>query len=452
MKKSSMALLAVLLTLSAFFRFYRLFQLMPFTIDEEYVSQLAWTIKQDFHIIWIGVSAGSTNYYLGPGYIYLTTVLYHISQGNPIVLGIFSSLLGIATTLILFWFTKSISNEKVAQAAALVYAANTYIALYDRRYWPPPLGLMGLLILWTIIAAYKKPTWYIATAALIGFSLHLHLSLLLFVPFFLVALYTTLRQKKITWHITLGMIGAYLAITSPLLVYDVLHNADNLKAPFALVTSQGGSLLPSLKTHIMLAFGVLTKLWSSTVSMNSFDSLIYLFLSLMALVLMFRTPQYRSIRYVGFVIIAYLCVFILYPGRIQEYYLAGILPFMCIAIGLLFTTMPKVARVLLVGAYITIQALSLYTVIEPQSLQAKLKLIHEVQQVTHKDPITVTTKEDYRLNGGWHFLFMTQGTLVVEGSAQPLFGWIYQQYEPRTPKAKHQVVIEYTDTGFHYTL
>ncbi|PJE63517.1 hypothetical protein COU89_02815 [Candidatus Roizmanbacteria bacterium CG10_big_fil_rev_8_21_14_0_10_45_7] len=452
MKKSSMAILVGLLMLSAFFRFYRLFQLMPFTIDEEYVSQLAWTIKQDFHVIWIGVSAGSTNYYLGPGYVYFTALLYAISQGNPIILGVVSSLLGIVTTFVLFWFTKSISNEKIARAAAFVYAASTYIALYDRRYWPPPLGLMGLLMLWTVTAAHNKSAWFIATAALIGLSLHLHLSLLLFVPFFAYALVVSFRAKKMSLPIMLGMIGAYLVITSPLLVYDLLHNADNLKAPFALLSSQGGTLLPSLNSHAATAMAVLARIWNSSVHVGGFDALLYLFLSLLAITLCIRATKYPGLTMVGVVIMAFLAAFMLYPGRIQEYYLAGMLPFMCIAMGILFLQTPKLVRILMIVAYITVNAISLHNHVEPQSLQTKINLIHQVQAVTKKQPIALTTTEDYRLNGGWHFLFMTERTQVVEGSAQPLFGWIYQQYQPGNQKAKHRIVIEYTDNGFRYRL
>ncbi len=452
MKKQSALILGTILILSAFFRLYRLQALMPFTIDEEYISQLAWTIKQDFHVIWIGVSAGSTNYYLGPGYIYFTALLYTIAQGNPLVLGLVSSVLGVVTTLVLYWFTKSISNEKIAQTATFIYASSTYIALYDRRYWPPSLGLVGLLILWTVIAARKKPMWYIATAALIGLSLHLHLSLLLFIPFLAYALFVSFRAKQIHWPVVLGIIGAYLAITSPLLVYDLLHNADNLKAPFALVTSQGGTLIPSLGAHVVTAMAVLARVWNSTTPLNGFDALLYLFLSLLALILCLRTTQYPALKTVGGVITMFLVAFMLYPGRIQEYYLAGMLPFMAIAMGLLLLQTPKLIRVLVIIAYLTINAVAVHNYQESQSLQAKLNLIRQVQTITKQQPIALTTTEDYRLNGGWHFLFMTRGTSVVEGSAQPLFGWIYQQYAPRYPKAKHRIVIEYTNKGFRYRL
>ena len=112
-----------LLAIASFFRFYRLQQLMPFTIDEEYVSQLAWTIVKDFHVLWIGVSAGSTNYYLGPGYVYVAALLLYISRGDPLVLGIASSLIGVATTVLLYFFTRSISSVAIARAAGFLYAA-----------------------------------------------------------------------------------------------------------------------------------------------------------------------------------------------------------------------------------------------------------------------------------------------------------------------------------------
>ncbi len=441
-----------LLAIASFFRFYRLQQLMPFTIDEEYVSQLAWTIVKDFHVLWIGVSAGSTNYYLGPGYVYVAALLLYISRGDPLVLGIASSLIGVATTVLLYFFTRSISSVAIARAAAFFYAASAYIAFYDRRFWPPPLGFFGIVLLWSIIRSSKHPAWLIASAALIGVSLHIHLSLLIFIPFFCAACYRALRTKRVSFPLVMATLAAYLLTTAPLLVYDFLHNADNLKAPFALLGSQSGGLIEALGMHIRMLHAILARLWDARVAANSFNAFLYNALTVAAIALLFLKKQFPALKLVGSVVAVFLTAFLFYPGRIQEYYLAGALPFMCIGMGVLLAELSKPLRAAVIIAFLLINIVALYLAVEPQSLATKLALIHEVQQSTRKQPISVLTKEDYRFNGGWHFLFMTQGTTVVGGTPEPVFGWIYQQYQTTQLKPKHTVRIEYTPKGLMYSL
>lgn len=94
------AILAVLL-LALFTRLYGLPEKAVFTADEEYQANIAMTLVRHFHIIWIGVSAANTDFYLGPYWSYFTAFLLLISKGDPLLLNYISALIGVITVFAL---------------------------------------------------------------------------------------------------------------------------------------------------------------------------------------------------------------------------------------------------------------------------------------------------------------------------------------------------------------
>ena len=236
--KKYMPIFGVLLV-SVFMRFYRLKDFFPFTIDEEYLSQLAWTIVHDFHIIWIGVSAGSTGFYLGPGYIYVTALLLWIGQGNPLMLALWVSCIGVATVYSVWWIVKQAVSVRAALIASALYGFSYFISLYDRRFWPPMVSFILLWMVYFLWKAYKNPVWFIPFFFLLGVSMHMHLSLFIVVP---LALWILLKTKKqLRLFTILASIACYSVAVSPLIVYDFVHNFDNLRAPFLLASNASGA-------------------------------------------------------------------------------------------------------------------------------------------------------------------------------------------------------------------
>ena len=83
-------------------RVYRLESRYQFGLDEEYQATLAMTIVDDFHPIWIGVSASDTGFYLGPYWTYLTALLLKISNGDVLITAYFAALVGSITAVVIF--------------------------------------------------------------------------------------------------------------------------------------------------------------------------------------------------------------------------------------------------------------------------------------------------------------------------------------------------------------
>ena len=216
-----------------FLRFYQIPQRFIFDIDVQYQALLAKTIINHFHIIWIGVSASNVGYYLGPGLVYLTAFLLWLSKGNPVILGYFASFISVLTIFSLYFVVKKVWNEKVAVFSSIIYGFTPMIINYDRKYWPIFVPLITVWFFYSLVKSQKETRWLILSSILIALSFHVHLSLMIFwLPLFWVIVKQFKRIKLITWIL---MIGSYLIITLPLIVFDFVHKFDNFLMPIRLI-------------------------------------------------------------------------------------------------------------------------------------------------------------------------------------------------------------------------
>ncbi len=136
-------ILAIVILVALLARILTTDKLMIFSPDEEYLAYLAQSIIKDFHIIWIGISAGSFDIYYGPHWIYIITPLLLVSHGNPVILGYFGSLLGVITAVLLYFLGKEMFGKRVGLIASIFYSTSALIVYYDQKgtqaefpFWP----------------------------------------------------------------------------------------------------------------------------------------------------------------------------------------------------------------------------------------------------------------------------------------------------------------------------
>lgn len=420
--------------LTIFMRFFRLAELFPFDLDTEYISQLGYTIAHDFHIIWIGVSAGATNYYLGPGYIYLTGLLLKLSK-DPLILGFAASSIGLITIALLYTITSRLYEKKTALFATILYAASAYAALFDRRWWPPPVGLMALLFLFVLELSRKNARFLIIAAFLAGVSLHIHISLVLFFPFILFVMITQWR-RLFPWILPV-MIGAFVLATLPQLVYDNLHNWDNWRAPIGMIIGNGTVSVRAI--HELPLQNILSRFWNAIATPGTWSTYGFAMLSLLSIVVSIFS---KKMRLVGIMAGMYLLVLLLFPGPVQEYYGATILPLLAICIAYTLTKLPKPATIGVIVIFIFFNVLILTKVTAPYSYAEKQKTVQKIIQKTGKgNPVLLDVKPSYRGNGGWHYMLFASDIPVVAGASDEFYRWIYAQYMDLTPKPKYTVII-----------
>jgi len=445
-----------------FLRFWKAGEFFSFNFDEEYQALLAWSIVKDFHLIWIGVSASNIGFYLGPAFTYLNAFLFWLSKGDPISLAYFSSLLGIATIISIFYVVREFFSKKAAFLAGTIYGASALIIYFDRRFWNPgPIPLISIWMFYSLIKAKQNPRWFILTIALLAISFHIHLSLLVFFP--LVIFFVIKQLKKITPLIWLSMISSYIVINLPLFVFDFVHNFDNLRSPLKLFSNSEQPLtslsLPKLVAHGRVFFHTLGRLWFIRLNTNiqeeqclGFHCQItpghsfLIFFSVLILIWSIR-KSFTNFKLLTLLSMIFLLVisFAFYPGYAAEYYLLGIYPLFAVLAGLFLTKLPQVATLSIIVLFVIANCLTVFsTTQEPYGLMTRKKLIREVtEKVGDQNFYLATVGKSplkYHHYGGWRYLFQVYGKTPAQSYADEYFGWIYPK-EIVSKKPPLKVVI-----------
>ncbi|MBI3619970.1 glycosyltransferase family 39 protein [Candidatus Roizmanbacteria bacterium] len=442
-------------------RFWKVADLFNFTFSEEHQAHLAWEQVKNFHPIWIGVSAANINYYLGPGVTYLNALLFFLSKGDPVILAYFSAILGLATTISLYYLVKELFSKEAALFTTIIYGGSTLINFHDRRFWnPTPIPFVTVWFIFSLIKAQKDTRWFILTAILVGTAFHTHLTLLLFlVP----AAFTAVRNiKKIKLSTWLAIVGCYLIITSPLIVFDLVHNFDNILMPYRVLT---GKQRPALETftrqntisHIKELLSATGRIWFIKFNTNPQDQIVLeshadkapgnialsllSFLALGSFLLKNRRKGYESF-FISFFVI--LTAFILYPSYNPEYYLMSFLTLLTVAIGFWLNEIPKPLAFVVVVFFLIVNLVTVLTMSTKYGLMAKKKLIRATMNTIKNQSFTLQTdgalvEKDFTY-AGWRYLFKAYGKTPTQSNIDKVLGWIYPD-ELSQKKSKLKVIV-----------
>lgn len=455
--KFSYFLFGLLLGLICFLRFWKATAWFSFNFDEEYQAFLAWSQVLNFHPIWIGVSASNTGFYLGPGFTYLNALLFKISNGDLFSLAIFSPMLGITTIFSIFYVVKKIFSTRVAIFSSLIYATSPLLNFYDRRFWNP--SFIPFLTIWLLFSLYKSKDntrWLILSSAIMAASLHVHLSLLVFWP---IIIFLSLKSlKKINWKTCILSISSYLVIISPLIVYDLVHNFDNILTPIRLFQTQGGiQVNGQFSAHLNSLWNSLSRFWylhpyTSVQSEMGFvakgnPTRAIFFLSLFSLFvlfsLFFKAKSNKTYCLLLAMILISISLFVIYPGNILEYYLLSFFTLFSISIGIFLESLNQKISWSLIIIFVIFSSVTIFTCIQSKyGFLSRKERIQNISKEIQNKPYSIIlgAKEGipYSAYGGWCYLFQTYTGKPTSCPADESFGWIYN---PPLNSGKNETVI-----------
>lgn len=430
-----------------FLRFWKVPELFYFGIDEEYQSLLALSIIKDFHIIWIGLSAANTGFYIGPGLVYLHSFLLWLTKGDPIILAYTAPLIGIATIIVLFFVVKNLFNKKVAILTAIIYSLSSFIISYDRRFWNSTLvPLTVILLYYSLVKLKKNPGWIIFIAFLIGLSFHVHASLFIFIPIVLITIFRNIAMKKVKigrWYYVISVV-VFLIVYSPLIVFDLVHNFDNLKTPLRMLRGSGvaGTGLP-IVTNIITFKITLTRYWLN-LNLPELSSIIFFAVSILILIWFFLKRKNYQERILSIIIGFYLFMFIFYPGKVLDYYYLGFLPFFAIVGGRFFEKINSYLLLVFIGIVVIANSVVILNQPIDQGLAVKKELVVKTMSVVNNHSFSLDTNQKYLYFGGWRYLFEVYGKKPSKSQADEMFGWIYPK-EISQEKPELKVIISDTE-------
>lgn len=438
----------VLIVLSALLRFWKVPQLFFFGIDEEYQAFLAESIVKDFHLIWIGLSSGSTGFYVGPGFTYFNALLFWLSKGDPVILGYTASLIGVANTAALLFITKEFFGKKAAVITTILYTFSAFTNLYDRRFWNSTfVPLAASLLYYSYIQASKNKYWLLVIAFLLGAILHIHATLFVFFPlsiFLLISIFK--KHKQIDWKIIAASVLIFVVTISPLIVYDLVHNFDNIRTPIRMLLKSNNGGAPSLQliNHAEVIFSTLTK----SLYIGVLPFWLFITVSLIFIIsFCWFIWKMRGLREkILLAIIAVYTLFLLFfPGVILEYYLLGAIPFWFILFGLILVRLKPVLTTIIISVFLVVNLYSVFSFSDDAGLQSKKQLIQLTATAIGNKTFRLEITNQYLYDGGWRYLFSIYGKKPITSDADEMFGWIYPT-EIKEDKADLLVIVSSKNT------
>lgn len=462
----------IILLLGAFLRLYFEPQNMMFTADESYLSYIAQTIIKDFHIIWIGWSALGFNLYLGPFWIYFISPFLLISGGDPLVLGYLSSLLGVVTIYLIYWFGKNVFNHTVGLTAALLYAALPLTVFYDQKPYPPAVPLLSMIIAISLYKTDKNKLWWIIFAAAYGAVFHIHLSLILTL---FVAIYWFISQKfKSKIKMFLFSLIAFFTMISPLVMFDYFHNFSNIKAPIrAINMAKQKETEPFLVNHFDVFFGSLGRIWYLGPGRQAGDEIIPscrnnpystttkppAVFSLLGIVLYFMFILKKDFwrdknkRLLSLLSLSFVLPFIFIPViNPVEYYLLGFFPLYYLMVPAVISNFrPKFQKLslLMLIFFVILGITTIFSAKSDFGLTAKKSLVQKtINEVGHKT-YHLSSEGGCQSVGGWRYLFVSYGQAPSSSKDDLSFGWLYKD-ELSDKKPEYKVLI--IDTRSNYNV
>lgn len=443
-------------------RFYKAVDFFTFNFDEEYQASLAFEQVKHFHRIWIGVSASNIGFYLGPGFTYLNAFLFKLTHGDPVSIAYFAPFLGVLTGLSLYFVCQEIFGKKVAAIATIFYLGSSLMNFLDRRFWNPlPIPFITIWLFYCLYKVQKDTRYFIGVSFLLAASLHVHLSLLVFWP--VVLFYVIKNIKKISLKTWILSIATYLIIISPLIVFDFVHNFDNISAPLrfiqnkniehqkvtaATVGSHWAVWMDSLSRYLYIA--PYTNLQNEQClgqhcAITPGNKLIGI-VSLVALAyLLYGALHDRKKQYLLLMLVFSMVFFIFYPGYSAEYYLLNFFVLLPIVLALLFDRIPTPITIVILAVFIASNSFTVFNSSQSQyGLTVRKNAIEKVMKVVGNKPYALENYgEDprkYHPYGGWRYLFKIYGKTPTRSFADEFFGWIYQA-EMTQDKPVYRVVI-----------
>lgn len=242
-KIKSLVILAVIIVLGTFLRFYKLAS-FPVQLGHDEVSQLydAISIAQtgkDMYGSPYPIIFKSVNDYKPPFYTYATVVMYKIFGWQDVTIRITGALFGTLVILGVYLFVNSfLKNKGVALTAAALTAISPFEIFYSRKSFENQAGVFLSLLGFALIAIYlkkKRIRFFYWGTVVLGLSAYVYFAQAVLVPIllvvFIVLFWKKFRPLKI-WPLVM-----FLVVITPLF-YIIITNPDARNRSSAVFITQ----------------------------------------------------------------------------------------------------------------------------------------------------------------------------------------------------------------------
>lgn len=458
-KKNKFLLFVIFLIFFAgFLRFYNLPSIYIFGFDEEYQATYAMTLVKHFHLIWIGVSAGFLDYYMGPYFTYFTAFWLWLSKGDPLITAYVAGVIGVITSAVIFFVGWKFFNLLTGIIASLLYAGLPLIIFYDQKYWNPMFVQLIVLLMFTSIMLVKRSSWWwVLYAALVGVIFETDL---LPIPLVFIGIWVFLKGKYwLNKKLVLTCILVFLLFYWPLLVFDYFHNWSNLTVftRYSRQAEQVGAKFDPAK-KILTFLDTMGRFWYLRPGSSNSDELnvacyslsakkefkfidkfsertfpsIWLSLVSVFLLLFFLFKVLIEKKYSYYLLASFLLVsvgfYLFYSGGSFEYYIHGFVTLFTFIPGILISQLNKKYRLVSFIVMTIVLMVGVNTIFKSSdkfSLGPKKRIISQVMEKVGDNNFSIDGMGACHNYEGWRYLFKTYGRTPTKSYTDRNFGWLY---------------------------
>lgn len=335
-------ILFLILVASAFFRIYRLNDLLGFWYDQGRDALVIWDLTHYGKFFLIGPVTGIDGIYLGPFYYYLLTPFYLLGKGNPVFPAAGLALFNVGAGFLLYYLGKKIFHPAVGLIAAFLWGFSYCLVTFSR--WlanPTPLPFFALLTVFFLYRFIEGKTKNIISAFfLLGLCLQLEAaSATFFIPSFIVIMFW--QRKKLNFKLVLFSFIAFFITLLPQIYFNFRHEGVLISAFKRFLIEEKSfkvSLWSIVQSRLLLYYDVFFSKLS--------PSGIYIKLAVLALfsacILFFKKVLFSEKKKLFLIwILIPLIGYFFYQGNhgyIWDYYFSGIMPvfFLIFSAGLFY--------------------------------------------------------------------------------------------------------------------
>lgn len=429
-----------------FLRFHNLYNIYIFGFDEEYYATYAWTLVKDLHPIWIGGSAAFLDYYLGPYFTYFTAILLWISRGDPLFTAYIAGLIGVITSVVIFFVGWRFFNLTTGVIASLLYAGLPIIVFYDQKYWNPMFVRTIVLLMFTSLMLVKKsPWWWLLFTAMVGTIFNTDL-----VPFPLVLIGLIYFIKGKYWlnkKIVLSCVLVFLLFYWPLIVFDYNHNFSNLTvlSRYKKMAKQSGAKFDP-EDKFLSFLGTMGRYWyleprrpnadELNISCNSQRTFPSPWLSILSMTLFisFLTLSFKSRKKAYKILVYFLVVslgfYLIYTGGSFEYYLISFITLFTFIPAILISHLNRKLKpffFIMIGIFLMIGFNTVLNTSDKFSLGPKKRLIEKVMRKVGNSNFSIEDMGVCHTYEGWRYLFKAYGKTPTKSFTDKHLSWMYPE-------------------------
>jgi len=238
--------LALIILLGGFLRFYRLGTLSEFTYDPARDAEVIRKIVQDHKFTLLGPPTSVSSHGVGYGTTYFGPIFYYIlapgllfSQMDPVGLVAVVALWGTVAIFLVYLLVLELTKSKKASlASSFLFAISPGAIEYSRFIWNPNLiPPLALLTVYFLVKYQRRPQGKLILIAglLLGVSIQLH-----FIAYFLVFLplimlifwqfFNKDRKKPVFWKASFLCLVGFIFGVFPMILFDLRHGFLNSKS------------------------------------------------------------------------------------------------------------------------------------------------------------------------------------------------------------------------------